>query len=75
MILRGHRTMKIAMATLSELATMAHEAEETDDDLTTIGIMEELDVRGGASLEIFRMAYLQQWPSRATYPTGAPNDG
>lgn len=71
MILRGHRTMKIAMATLGELATMAHEAEETGDDLTSIGIMEELETRGDASVEVFRMAYLQQWLERKRKAGGA----
>lgn len=47
---------------------MAHVAEETDDDLTTIGIMEELEARGGMSLETFRQLYQQQWTARHTAP-------
>jgi hypothetical protein len=66
MILRGHRTQRMADASMFELATMAHEAEESDDDLTSIGLMEELEVRKarGDDTEKFRRFYIEQWPQR-----------
>ncbi len=63
MILRGHRTARMALATIRELASMAHQAEDTNDDLTAIGLMEELEVREkrfpGAT-DLFRMEYQDQ---------------
>lgn len=67
MILRGHRTQQMATASITRLALMAHEAEETDDDLTSIGLMEELEVRGGDSVEQFRRAYIALWPTRQQF--------
>lgn len=60
MILRGHRTARMVLATIRDLASMAHQAEEANDDLTAIGLMEELEVREknfpGAT-DLFRMEY------------------
>lgn len=62
MILRGHRTHRMAEATLSELAAMAHRAENEEDDLTAIGLMEELEVRAqrGEPTDAFREHYIAQ---------------
>lgn len=62
MILRGHRTQRMADATLAELAAMAHTAENENDDLTAIGLMEELEVRAqrGQPTDAFREHYIAQ---------------
>lgn len=62
MILRGHRTQRMAVATLAELAAMAHRAENENDDLTAIGLMEELEVRiqRGEPTDAFREHYIAQ---------------
>lgn len=62
MILRGHRTQAMADATLAELAAMAHKAEWENDDLTAIGLMEELEVRQqrGEMIDRFREHYQEQ---------------
>lgn len=66
MILRGHRTSLMAMATIGELAAMAHKAENDSDDITAIGLMEELEVREqdqpGAT-DDFRRAYIMLIPT------------
>lgn len=55
----------MANATLSELAAMAHEAENTGDDVTAIGLMEELEVRQqrGERIDAFREHYIAQMRS------------
>lgn len=70
MILRGHRTQRMADATLAELAAMAHKAENEEDDLTAIGLMEELEVRTqrGEQTDAFREHYIAQM--RAVRRTG-----
>ncbi len=65
MILRGHRTVRMSLATVSELAAMAHRAENEDDDLTAIGLMEELEVReqnDRGVTDAFRRAYMALMP-------------
>lgn len=62
MILRGHRTVRMSLATIGELAAMAHRAENEGDDLTAIGLMEELEVRGGSSASDFQRAYIAMIP-------------
>ena len=64
MMLRDHATPELRTATLADLARMAHDAEEEDDDVTGIGIMQELDARGGSATTIFRDLYLAQWRER-----------
>lgn len=73
MILKSQRTQRMANATMFELATMAHEAEETDDDLTSIGLMEELELRKfrGDDTEQFRRLYMEQWPQRQNRATNS----
>jgi len=58
MMLRDHTTADLRAATLADLARMAHDAEEADDDMTSIGIMQELDARGGSATSIFREMYM-----------------
>lgn len=65
MIMRGHRTQRMVMASIFELAAMAHEAEDSGDDLTAIGLMEELEVRGGDAVNRFGEAYRAQLIARA----------
>lgn len=69
MILRGHRTVRMSLASVTELAAMAHKAENESDDLTAIGLMEELEVREretrGVS-EAFRRAYINLMPLLGT---------
>jgi len=52
----------MADATLAELAAMAHQAENDGDDLTAIGLMEELEVRAqrGQPTDAFREHYIAQ---------------
>lgn len=64
MMLKDHTTADLRAATLAELARMAHDAEETADDVTGIGIMQELDARGGSAKSIFRDLYMAQWRER-----------
>lgn len=64
------RNRDLADSALVELASMAHDAEESGDDLTALAIMHELELRGGTAVEQFRQHFMRQLPERLAQRRG-----
>lgn len=65
MILAGHRTLDMMLASSRGLAAMAHKAENDGDDITLVGLMEEVEAREvdyPGFTEVFRRAYVRLIP-------------
>jgi hypothetical protein len=64
------RNRDLADSSLVELASLAHDAEESGDDLTALSIMHELELRGGTAVEKFREHWQRQIPARLAQRRG-----
>lgn len=57
--LANHRTPETARAGPTTLAAIVHKAEDEDDDITSLGVMDELETRPWIEGELFRTEYIR----------------
>lgn len=66
-ILRITAGPKVRAATFRTLAELAHQAEETDDDVLLLEVADEVERRERSFpgyTRLFRETYLEIWPAR-----------
>lgn len=61
---RIHATAKHHGMTLRQLAVAVHEAEESNDDVSLIECMDELESRGPQAKSLFMDFYRSEWKTR-----------